>query len=481
VGSSFPFVPPYGAWNGISTGDAIKKVPAAGGTPITVVRGPLAVGSWFADDTIVFSGLTSGVRLNQVPAAGGDAKPITTLDAARGDLLHNSPGMLPRAGVVLYSVYSALTGGRVVVRALATGKDKEIAEGSAPQYVGTGHIVFLRGAALWAVPFDVDRLEATGPAVRLIEGVLSMPAIGRDGTLMYLSGVPPRMQLVWVDRRGSEEPVPIEPADFGDVVISPDGQRIAVSRGSYFLGGVDIWVGDVARQSMNRLTTDPGMSAFPLWGPDGRSLVYSSTRESQGGRDLFRRAADGTGPIERLTRTAYQQSPWGFSRDGKTVVLQQQRPGASFTISTVSTDGGDPSVLIQAPVTNAALSPDGRWIAYNSAGELWVRPFPNVDAARWQISTNGAGGSAKWAPNGRELFYRRGSAVMRVPIETEPAFRAGRPELLFDGNYEPSRGEKAWDVAPDGRFLVKKALRAEYTLNVVLHWDQELKRLVPAR
>jgi len=295
--------------------------------------------------------------------------------------------------------------------------------------------------------------------------------------------VPQRSQLVWVDRQGHEESLPIEPADFSDVAISPDGQRIAASLRN-FATGSNVWIVDPVRQSMTQLATDPGFNGWPLWTPDGRALVYSSTRESQEGRDIFRRAADGTGPIERLTKTTLQQSPWSWSRDGKALLLQQFRPGSpGFAVSTASQDG-ETTVIVPAPSGQPAVSPDGRWLAYHSAEsgrfEIWVRPFPSVTSARWLISTDG-GREPKWAPGGRELFYRRGSSVMRVSIETEPGFRAGRPERLFEANYEVSTGEKAWDVAPNGRLLMKKPLRSEYSVNIVLNWQEELKQRVPTR
>ena len=475
-----PFFSPDGAWIGFSTGQAMKKVPTAGGDPITITKAGTVAASWGANDTIVYSPFTFGSILSQVSAVGGDARTITSLDAARGDLIHGNPDVLPGAGVVLFGTRLSSGTTKIVAHSLAMGKQKDLIEGAAPQYVPTGHLVFLRQSSLWAAPFDVNRLEVAGQAVRLVEGVLDRPAIGRNGTLAYLSGVLPRSKLVWVDRRGGEEALAIEPADFAEVAISPDGQRIAVSRGlgSDSTADVDVWVIDLVRQNLTKLTADPGINAWPLWTPDGSAIVYSSTRQSQGGRNLFRRAADGTGPVERLTKSAQQQSPWSWSRDRKTIVLQEFRPGTGFGISTVSTDGGDASVLIQGPGVQAAVSPDGRWIAYSSAGEVWARPFPNVSDARWQISTD-RGSEARWAASGRELFYRRGSSVMRVSIDTDPVFKPGKPERLFDGDYERSGGNKAWDVAPDGRFLMKKALRAEYSVNVVLNWTEELKQRVP--
>jgi serine/threonine-protein kinase len=275
-------------------------------------------------------------------------------------------------------------------------------------------------------------------------------------------------------------PSGLEPGDFTDVSISPDGRQIAVTRGNIFTG-LEIWINDVARESLTKLFADGGVNAYPLWTLDGKGIVYSSNQE--GGRNLFRRPADGAGAPVRLTTSANQQSPWGWSHDGRILVLQELHADTSWDISQVSANGGRESVLIQTPGfdLNPAMSPDGRWLAYdsNEAGtpEVFVRPFPNVNDHRWQVSTGG-GRQPKWSRDGKELFYRQGSSVMRLAIAPQPEFQPGAPERLFGGIYQTA-GDKSWDVAPDGRFLFKKILPAEYSVNVVLNWFEELKQRVP--
>jgi Tol biopolymer transport system component len=229
--------------------------------------------------------------------------------------------------------------------------------------------------------------------VRLAEGILGAPALAGDGTLAYVSGVGSRVQLVWVTRQGHDEAVDLETGDFGDVALSPDGHRLdwhpRELRDEFRLV-------DRRPHAADAHQVDDGRRCrFPLWTRDSRSIVYSSTLE--GGRNIFRRAADGSGKPERLTQSTNRQSPWTWSKDGRTLVLNELRSKAEYDLMTVPADGGAESVLLEGPGSDRtpAVSPDGRRIAYqsNEAGttQVIVRPFPNVTDRRWQVSTNGGG------------------------------------------------------------------------------------------
>ncbi len=476
-GADEPFFSPDGQWIGFFADGEMKKIPAAGGEPITVTKSAAAAASWGADNQIVFSTGTFGSTLKRVSAAGGEASSLTALDRSRGETTHQAPEVLPMGkGVLFHTVPS----GKIFVRPFPNGPPKELIDGLWPRYVSTGHLAFRRDRSLWAAPFNVERLEVTGPAVRLAEGILSAPVVARDGTLVYVSGLPPSVQLVWVTRQGHEEPADLDAADFNDVALSPDGKRVVLSRGSSQTS-LDLWIGDFARRTLTRLTTG-GVNTFPLWTRDGRSVVYSSTIE--GGRNIFRRAADGSDKAERLTTSANQQSPWTWTHDGGTLLLNEQRANNGYHLVAVPANGGAGSVVFEEAGSDRtpALSPDGRWIAYQTdesgTTQIVVRPFPNVAAHRWQVSSDG-GFEPKWSADGRELFYRRGTAVMRAAIGDDPGTL--RPEKLFESDYVFSTGSKSWDVAPDGRFLMKKALRAQYSIDIVLNWSEELKHLVPAK
>jgi serine/threonine-protein kinase len=265
--------------------------------------------------------------------------------------------------------------------------------------------------------------------------------------------------LWWVDRQGREEPVKGPPRAYVDPRLSPDGTKVAL--------GVrdqesDIWIWDFARATLTRLTFDPTGDVLPVWTSDGKRIVFASARE-RSVNNLFWQSADGTGAVERLTESPNNQVPSNFSPDGKRLVLAEIVNGSD--LMALSFDGErrtQPLVRTQFSERNAEISPDGRWIAYESdeSGqfEIYVRPFPNVDEGRWQISTGG-GAKPLWARSGRELFHLAPvTRLMVVPVKSGPTFAAGNPELLFEGRYlDAAFIGRTYDVSPDGkRFLMIK-------------------------
>jgi len=286
----------------------------------------------------------------------------------------------------------------------------------------------------------------------------------------------------------------------------------------------DIWIWHLARETLTRLTLDPATDAYPVWMPDGRRLVFSSARS--GATNLFLQAADGTGAVERLSENLTTQFPYAVSPDGRHLVFRGDFPktGQDLMVLTLRSDErrpaqppsqglgesgrssksevrppsqgfGEPRPLVQTTFQeiNGEISPDGRWLAYqsNESGrdEIFVQPFPDVGGGRWQISTGVGGTRPLWARSGRELFYLTPTGVlMRVPIEPTASFAAGTPAKLLDGRYHFEEPGRTYDVSPDGRrFLMIKSgdgsdkTAAPANLIVVQNWVEELKRLVPSR
>lgn len=320
----------------------------------------------------------------------------------------------------------------------------------------------------------------------VLEGVLTADtdvvnaAIAANGTLVYVPGGVATLaawSLVWVSRDGREEPIPAPPRDYFALRLSPDGTRAAIDIRDQ---ENDVWVWDFARQTLTRLTFTRGLDVFPIWTPDGRRIVFTRV-------GLMARAADGTGTEDNLTKTSGVAS--SFSPDGKQLVMAY-----NDDIGLLPLDGkGEVTPLVRTMFTerSAEVSPDGRWLAYqsNESGQdqIYVRPFPDVGGGRWQVSPGG-GTKPVWARNGRELFYLDvAGALVTVPIRTEPAFTAGDPSKLFDARYRSAISSRSYDVTPDGRrflFIKNAAGPAAATspapsLVVVQNWDQELKRLVP--
>ncbi len=494
-----PTVSPDGAWVVFGSDGMWRKVSILGGPPLTLFPNPTGTAprgaSWGPDDTIFFA--QNGTGLFRGPAGGGQSAVLTTPDAERGEVGHYWPEVLPGGEAVLFTVVHGpgAENMELAVLDLATMEQKVLLPGgSHAQYAATGHLVYGADGALRAVPFDLGRLEVTGDPVPLLEGVMTDPtglvqfSLSANGSLLYATGDPQgaaQRTLVWVDRQGQEELLAAPPRTYQYPRLSPDATRVALDVRDQ---EDDIWIWDLARETLTRLTFDPGFDQYPVWTPDSTRVVFSSTR---GGRDLYWKAADGTGTVERLTESANLPYGYSFSPDGESLVLRENQPDTGEDLRVLSLAGNqtvETLVATEFAERNAELSPDGRWMAYQSTqsgqDEVYVRPFPNVDDGQWQISTGG-GTRPLWASTGRELFYRRGAALMVVPMQTGPSFTPATPEVLFEGTYHTGPG-RSYDIAPDGqRFLmIKEGGGAEDTsappsLIVVQNWFEELERLVP--
>ena len=366
--------------------------------------------------------------------------------------------------------------------------------GRHPHHLPTGHLLYelTQTGTLMAVLFDLERLELSGDPVPVFDGVRSASgqgtadySISNDGTLVYVPSTGGFTRtLVWVDREGLEEPLAAEPHGYNSLRISPDGSRLAITiDGS---GGSDVWIYDLEREILSRLTFDPATDHWPIWTPDSQRVVFDSSREGAP-HNLFWKAADGTGPVQRLTTSPNTQGAYSFSPDGKSLVHNETSTSRNLHVLSMEGEFASQPLLHDAfTETAAAISPSGRFIAYSSnesgQNQIYVRPFPNVDDGKRQISRDG-GIEPVWHPKEEELFYRNGSALEVVSIQTEPTFTAGSPAVLFTGNYLTNPSNRQYDVAPDGqRFLmIKEEQTTTAQINVVLNWFEELKRLVPTQ
>ena len=500
-GAIRPFFSPDGEWVGFVTlTGELKKIRLDGGLAITLCPAPGGGfgGSWHADGTIVFATLTTpGVM--RVSAEGGTPEPVTTVDADAGETFHDDPVWLPASQAVLFG---RATGPpqddnvEILVQSLATGERRVLTAGFNPQYLPTGHLVFARTGGLWAAPFDATELVLTGEARPVVEdlgttGLGYAPyAVASNGSLAYLAGEGTggaARTLVWVDREGREESVATPPRGYLYPRISPDGTQVALDvRDQEF----DIWTWDVRRETLTRLTFDPGPDRYPVWTPDGRRVVFSSTR--MGAPNLFWKAADGTGAAERLTDSPNTHFPHSLSPDGTRLVFQEiTDTGRDLGMMAVEDERAVEALLRTAfNEHNGEISPDGNWLAYqsNASGrsEVYVRPFPDVEGGQWLISTEG-GATPLWAPDGRELFYRApGGRVMAVPVQTETTFAPDNPEVLFEGNYFSGGSGRNYDIAPNGeRFLMitqsgtTDDASTPTRIVVVENWLDELAQRVP--
>ena len=495
-GALAPFLSPDGAWVGFASGGALKKVSILGGPIVTLADIPGGIfpgASWGADDTIILGSRSEA--LYRVSGGGGEPELLVAPDPERGEISYRFPDVLPGGEAVVFNLFTSASveQAQIVVHSLATGEQKVLVSGGAgARYVPTGHLVYGLSGTLRAVAFDEENLEVRGSPVPVQQGVSTKPNgavnfdFSQDGSLVYVTGGAEggvQQTLVWVGRDGREEALSAPPRAYEYPRISPDGQRVAVSSRDE---DEDVWIWDLGRETLDRLTRDPGQNLYSVWTPDSREVVFGSNRG--GTFDVYQRAADGTGAVKPLTESTDGLFPSSISPDGKLLVYLT-RPLVRADLGVLSLEGeGAPEPLLASEFSerNGEISPDGRFLAYQSdesgEDEIYVRPFPEVDGGRFPISAGG-GSEPLWSPDGSEIFYRAGDRMMAVPVTTEPAFEAGSPEELFTGSYAVRIG-RMYDIHPDGqRFLmVKPAETAEDLGNQVIlvqNWFEELKRLVP--
>jgi serine/threonine-protein kinase len=492
-----PFFSHDGEWIGyFSVNDSqLKKISINGGAPVILCNtSNLTCADWRADNTIVFGQV--GGDIMRVSGNGGTPETLIKFESG----VFVNPQILPDEETILYG-RGPFSGRMIMLQSLESGESKELFRGIWAQYVRTGHILYWLENTLYAVPFDVSKLEVTGGSVPVIQGG-NYFSISDSGTLVYLptgasSGdvTRPQRSLVWVNREGQEEPLDAPTDAYMYPKISPDGTKVALTIATSDQS--DIWIWHLFRKTISRLTRDDAFDGIPLWTPDGERIVFVSSRGGE--PSVYWRAADGTGEDEQLGSFSAQAIfPSSWSGDGNSLVFNEQQSGHTYDISVMSMEGEHtrtPLLQDEFAEVNPHVSPDGRWLAYmsNESGleeyEVYVRPFPDVNSGKEQISTSG-GMEPRWSPDGKELYYRdpSGNAMMAVEIEAEPTLRPGIPKELFRGAYY-SYGGHNWDIHPDGKhFLMIKppgiteeesAAEEPQRIIIVLNWFEELKERIP--
>jgi serine/threonine protein kinase/Tol biopolymer transport system component len=485
-GGVAPFFSPDGKALGFFADGKLKKVSVNGGAALTIgeVTGLPKGASWSSQGIIAFAPSPNST-LQQVSETGGTPQPLTRLEP--GELGHAWPEFLPGGKAVLF------VAGQVAGQLIPTGDRRNlIPKGAQPRYARSGHLVYAQGGNLVAVPFDPQRLTVTGAPVSVVEDVeqgstpgAAQYSISATGSLVYVRrSAQARRSLVWVDRQGAEHALPAPPRAYQFPRLSPDEQRVGVT-----IEGPEwnIWVNDIARNTLTKLTFQGSFNDVGVWTPDGKRIAFLSNKEGPMG--LFWLWADGGGGLEQLTGSKYVQVPSSWSPDGQRLAFYEINPttGNDIWVLQIGDHTAQPFLRTRSNETAAQFSPDGRWLAYLSDEtgryETYVQPYPGP-GGKWQLSFDG-GTEPVWNRNGRELFYRSGNAVMAVEITTQPGFAAGNPRRLFEGPYLPALAALPnYDVSADGqRFLMVKRsepAQAQTQINVVLNWTEELQQKAPA-
>jgi eukaryotic-like serine/threonine-protein kinase len=481
------FMSPDGRALGFITADlTLKRVSLTDGLVTTIEHDAefSAGAAWGPDDRITF--VRAGA-LWQVPASGGPAKQVTTLDSGKQELLHAWPSVIAEGRTILFASITGASRGASHIEALSlpSGQRHVIVEaGTFPLYVPSGHLVFFRDGALLGAPFDVGRLEVTGPVARVLENLAvgttmdaPLAALSNAGSLTYAPGDAGTTRLVWVSREGVEQPITETPRRYQYPRLAPNGRFAAVATAG------DLWIQDIARATFTRLTSEQTVgNAFPVWTPDGARVLF---RTSTG---MYWIAGDGSGQPHAIFGARSGDIPCSVAPDGDTLAFMRQNARTSRDVYVLSLHGQSalrPVVNTSAFEGGPQFSPNGHWIAYASdeSGQMqvYVRPFPGPDR-RWQVSTHG-GTQPLWSRKGNEIFYRVGNKMMVVDVPAGAALTLSQPRQLFEQGYVFQNVSIAnYDVSPDGeRFLMVKDDAGSGRLNVVLNWTEELKRLVPTR
>jgi serine/threonine-protein kinase len=492
-GARAPFFSPDGKWLGFIAGGKLRKVAIEGGRPFVLAdQQGAGGGAWGEDGRILFAPIYSE-GLFRVSAEGGESERLTTPDRARGELGHWWPQILPGGGLALFTAFcTPLDTSRIGVVDLETGEVRDVVEGGFfGRYVTSGHLLYVKGARLFAAPFDPGRATVTGPPESVLDDIyvaqteaLSLLDVSTDGTLAWVPGsvADPEREIVWVERDGRSQPAVPEKRRFRGVSLSPDGGSLVTA----ILGeSLDLWTYSLEQGTLSRLTSGPRTEFHPFWSRDGRSVLFVLDRPPF---EIHRIGVGGSAEAEPLWEADLDTIPTGVSPDGRYVVFTLTEPETGKNVWVASVDGSEPPRALRASPYEEELgtfSPDGRWIAYQSdetgRPEIYVEAFPGP-GERHQISADG-GTEPVWAQGSGEIFYRRGDEMRVVATRTGSRFEFEASRALFTLSFdEMGNTARNYDVAPDGRRVLAVRvpdLDAPRRIDIVTHWLDELKRQVP--
>jgi serine/threonine-protein kinase len=504
-GADAPFFSADGQWIAFFAENKLKKLSVAGGATAVLCNAPSGLGGSWGEDNVITAALNVVGGLSRIPANGGAPSPLTELDRARGETTHRWPQFLPGGKAVLFTAHSqqvsAFDEADIKVMALRDRHQKTLVRGGTyGRYLPTGHLLYVNRGTLFAVPFDIGSLEVRGSPVSLLNQVaydISGGArfeVSQTGTLVYETGGAQdrSVSLDWLESDGRTRALLRRPGNYGRPSFSPDGQRLAmdIADGSRS----DIWIYDLRRDGMARLTWDGNVNQLPVWTPDGRYIVF----QDQEGLSWTR--ADGAGKPQTLLRTkSTTVQMWSFAPDGKRLAYFELDPGTAFHLWTVPLESngvglraGQPEVFLQtsSDERHPSFSPDGHWLAYSStesgAFQVYVRAFPDK-GGKWQIS-NAGGFYPTWSRVGHELFFESPDNRIMVVNYTVDAdsFVPDKPRVWSEARLANLGLFKNFDLAPDGKRIAAlipaeggEAKQLRHHVVFLMNFFDELRRGFP--
>jgi serine/threonine protein kinase/Tol biopolymer transport system component len=486
-GAQHPFFSPDGKWIAFNGGVKLKKVAVSGGSPVTLGEAWNFRGGVWAEDGRIYFVPNQYVPIARIPAAGGSPENVTRIRAADGEQQHRWPELLPGGRILLYVIGS---GGEwddatIVAERLGTGERKVLVKGGTyPRYLPTGQLVYARAGALYAVAFDDRSLEVKGSPVEVARDVyvdskgFAAMDLSRTGMLVTApsDSIVGDLMLSWVDRAGRSEPLNLPRQPYGNMAISPDGTRVALSIGNA------IGVLDAGRLALAKLTLG-ARAENPVWSGDGRRLYFGLEKGQH--YQVFWKAADDSGSEQLAFASDSSEDPYQMSVDGTRLLTVRTPPDGQNELLLrevgLGAAGGAPKLLVKSPYLDASatLAPGGRFAAYEAQEsgrpEIYVHPTSGEDR-KWQVSSEG-GTYPVWSPDGKEIFYLCGMKLMAVAVEPQGKdLRVGTPKVLFENHeiywYDVSRDAKRFFVAENPNPGTSSHL------DVVVNWFSEVKRKV---
>ena len=509
-----PFFSPDGEWVAFASGTDLMKVRVDGTQATRIAEGAPSIhgGTWGPDDRIVF-GAAEG--LWSVSAQGGEPELLLAPDAETGEVFLTWPSFLPDGNGVLFTgirMSAALRGVEAVNVSVFLFDSEErttlFPGGGNAHYLPTGQLVHAADGRLYVTPFDLDRLAVTGPSTPAAQDLqMGLPgeeavahyAVSDTGTLVYLpgdatydAGFGVDRELVWVDRDGREEPIQLESHAWEYPRISPDGSRVVISASD---GGHDLWLWHMGRNTLSPLTFAAEIDSDPVWTTDGQRVVFASQRGG-GPPNVYAKAADGTGQVDRLSDALLSHAPSAMTPDGRNIILTTIASRTTLDLHLLSLEDPramEPLLVDRGNQLGGVVSPNGRWLAYTATVDdaIYIVPYPNVGDGLWLVTDDTGGDRPLFGPDGTELFYLSEGRLVAVTIEEGPSPSPGRPRVVAEGPYfappwESGIRNRTYDITPDGgRFLMVKPIgevdrgQSPTELHLVFNWFDELQRLVP--